>query len=289
MEGRVSGGGVLFLGDRDTGRKRPWPAPQPALLSHSDVLGLGPTPPEAQPEGGGACGRDGCVGVALGRRRRRVPCLCMRAALLLSYSVCTWAPATAAARARAARVVFMVEGVGGRLREGSKGGRGGGKQCERERKERRLKRGLSRPGRSGSHIPFSFTNPAPYIMSGGGGGGGGGLSILETPALFLAAVFAFFLIVTLGFEFVRAGGEEGERRNGTRSRDPAPHAREGDPSGCRPADCSLRPCCVCLACPRGEIDRGEGSLFFPQARPPTRIALALALAGRAALAHNLLP
>jgi hypothetical protein len=35
-------------------------------------------------------------------------------------------------------------------------------------------------------------------------GGSGDSSILETPALFLAIVFVFFLVVTLGFEAVRA-------------------------------------------------------------------------------------
>jgi hypothetical protein len=39
-----------------------------------------------------------------------------------------------------------------------------------------------------------------------GGDGGGHVSVLETPVLFLAIVFAFFLVVTLGFEFVRAVG-----------------------------------------------------------------------------------
>lgn len=41
---------------------------------------------------------------------------------------------------------------------------------------------------------------APPAMA----GGSGDASILETPALFLAIVFVFFLVVTLGFEAVRA-------------------------------------------------------------------------------------
>ena len=59
-----------------------------------------------------------------------------------------------------------------------------------------------------------------------GGGHGGAQSILETPVLFLAIVFSFFLVVTLGFEFVRGlcWGRAGEQRERERAR-PAAVAR----------------------------------------------------------------
>ena len=69
-----------------------------------------------------------------------------------------------------------------------------------------------------------------------GGGHGGAQSILETPVLFLAIVFSFFLVVTLGFEFVRGlcWGRAGEQRERERAR-PAAVARAFPciPQSCR--------------------------------------------------------
>ena len=64
------------------------------------------------------------------------------------------------------------------------------------------------------------------------GGGGGGQSVLETPILFLALVFAFFLVVTLGFEFVRGKetrGQQVEKRERRRGHALALLSRAGDP------------------------------------------------------------
>jgi len=80
-----------------------------------------------------------------------------------------------------------------------------------------------------------------------GGDGGGHVSVLETPVLFLAIVFAFFLVVTLGFEFVRAEG--GGRSRGVRTERRARGAA-GTQASARPLRQSMRPLAFpCLAAP----------------------------------------